>query len=181
MKPRLIDKYKAEIVPHMMQKFGYKNSMRAPRITKIVINMGVGIGATDIKILDGAIANLAAITGQKPVIRRAKKSISNFKLKENSPIACMVTLRRNNMYEFLDKFISIAIPRIKDFRGIPKTSFDGAGNYTLGLNEQLIFPEVDYDSVVRVQGMNITIVTTAKNNDEAYELLKAFGMPFKER
>ena len=181
MKSRLIEKYKNEIVPYMMQKFGYKNPMRAPNIVKIVINMGVGIGATDIKILDAAIANLAAITGQKPVIRRAKKSISNFKLKQNSPIACMVTLRKNIMYEFLDRFISIAIPRIKDFRGVSRASFDSAGNYTMGLSEQLIFPEVDYDSVVRVQGMNITIVTTAKNNEEAYELLKAFGMPFKEK
>lgn len=181
MKPRLVEKYNKEIVPHMMQKFGYKNPMRAPKPVKIVINMGVGIGATDIKILEAAMANLATIAGQKPAIRRAKKSISNFKLKQNSPIGCMVTLRRNHMYEFLDRLISIAIPRIKDFRGIPKTSFDKTGNYTLGLNEQLIFPEVDYDSVVKVQGMNITIVTTAKNNEEAYELLKSFGMPFREK
>ena len=181
MKPRLIDKYRNEIMPRMMQKFGYKNPMRVPRLAKIAINMGVGIGATDIKILEAAMANLAAITGQKPAIRRAKKSISNFKLKQNSPIACMVTLRRNIMYEFLDRLISVAIPRIKDFRGMPKTSFDGGGNYTMGLSEQLIFPEVDYDTVVKVQGMNITIVTTAKNKEEAYELLKAFGMPFREK
>jgi len=180
MKPRLVEKYRNEIVPYMMQKFGFKNSMRVPQVTKIVINMGVGIGATDIKILEAAMANLASITGQKPVIRRAKKSISNFKLKQNSPIGCMVTLRRSHMYEFLDRLISVSIPRIRDFRGVPKTSFDRSGNYTLGLNEQLIFPEVDYDSVVKVQGMNITIVTTAKNDSEAYELLKAFGMPFRE-
>jgi len=181
MKPRLLERYRSEITKNMMQKFGYNNPMRAPRLVKIVINMGVGIGATDIKILEAAVANLTAIAGQKPVITRAKKAISNFKLKENAPIGCMVTLRRNYMYEFLDRLISVAIPRIKDFRGLSRTSFDQHGNYTLGLNEQLIFPEVDYDTVVKVQGMNITIVTTAKNNEEALELLREFGMPFKEK
>ncbi len=181
MKPRLLERYRNEIIKNMMQKFGYTNPMRAPRLKKIVINMGVGIGATDIKILESAAANLAAITGQKPVITRAKKAISNFKLKENSPIGCMVTLRQSFMYEFLDRLISIAIPRIKDFRGLSKSSFDQHGNYTLGLNEQLIFPEVDYDTVAKVQGMNITIVTTARNNEEALELLKQFGMPFREK
>lgn len=181
MAPRLLERYRKEIVSGLMQKFGWKNPMQAPRLSKIVINMGVGIGATDIKILESAMANLAAITGQKPVIRRAKKSISNFKLKKGSPIGCMVTLRRNHMYEFMDRLISVAIPRMKDFRGLSATSFDHAGNYTLGLTEQLIFPEVDYDSVAKVQGMNITIVTTAKNNKEAFDLLKAFGMPFRER
>ena len=181
MTPRLLERYRKEIVPGMMQRFGYKNPMHVPRITKIVINMGVGIGATDIKILEAAMANLAMITGQKPVIRRAKKSISNFKLKQNAPIACMATLRRNYMYEFLDRLISVAMPRIKDFRGLLKNSFDKHGNYTLGLSEQLIFPEVDYDSVAKVQGMNISVTTTARNNIEAYELLKAFGMPFKEK
>jgi len=181
MKPRLQERYNNEIVPHMKQKFGYKNTLRVPRLVKIAINMGVGIGATDIKILESAMANLTAITGQKPVIKRAKKSISNFKLKQNSPIGCMVTLRRNHMYEFLDRLISVAIPRIKDFRGLSRTSFDQTGNYTIGLSEQLIFPEVEYDNVTRVQGMNITIVTTAPNNEEAQELLKSFGMPFKEK
>lgn len=181
MTPRLLERYRKEIVPNMMQKFGYKNPMQVPHVLKIVINMGVGIGATDIKILESAMANLAVITGQKPSIRRAKKSISNFKLKQNAPIGCMVTLRRNYMYEFLDRLISVAIPRIKDFRGLSVNSFDQAGNYTLGLTEQLIFPEVDYDSVARVQGMNITIVTNARNNQEAQELLRQFGMPFKER
>lgn len=179
MTPRLLERYRKEIVPNMMQKFGYKNPMQVPHILKIVINMGVGIGATDIKILESAMANLAVITGQKPSIRRAKKSISNFKLKQNTPIGCMVTLRRNYMYEFLDRLISVAIPRIKDFRGLPVNSFDQGGNYTLGLTEQLIFPEVDYDSVAKVQGMNITIVTNARNNQEAQELLRQFGMPFK--
>jgi large subunit ribosomal protein L5 len=181
MTPRLLERYKKEIVPQIMQKFGYKNPMQVPRLSKIVINMGVGIGATDIKILEAAMANLVAITGQKPVIRRAKKSISNFKLKQNAPIACMVTLRRSRMYEFLDRLISIAIPRIKDFRGLSKSSFDHDGNYTLGLTEQLIFPEVDYDSVVKVQGMNVTIVTNAKNRETALELLKQFGVPFREK
>jgi len=181
MTPRIQEKYRKEIVPSMMKKFGYKNQMQVPHISKIVINMGVGIGATDIKILDSAAANLAAITGQKPVIKRAKKAISNFKLKEKAPIACMVTLRRNVMYEFLDRLISVAIPRIKDFRGLPRTSFDEGGNYTLGLNEQLIFPEVDYDTVAKVQGMNITFVMNAKNKEEALELMKQFGMPFREK
>jgi len=181
MKPRLLERYRSEITKNMMQKFGYKNPMRAPRLVKIVINMGVGIGATDIKILEAAVVNLTAIVGQKPVITRAKKAISNFKLKENAPIGCMVTLRRNYMYEFLDRLISVAIPRIKDFRGLSRTSFDQHGNYTLGLNEQLIFPEVDYDTVAKVQGMNITIVTNARNNEEALELLREFGMPFKEK
>jgi large subunit ribosomal protein L5 len=181
MKPRLQERYNNEIVPRMKEKFGYKNTLRVPKLVKIVINMGVGIGATDIKILESAMANLAAITGQKPIIKRAKKSISNFKLKQNSPIGCMVTLRRNHMYEFMDRLISVAIPRIKDFRGLSRTSFDQRGNYTIGLSEQLIFPEVEYDNVTRVQGMNITIVTTASNNEEAQELLKAFGMPFKEK
>lgn len=181
MTPRLLEKYRKEIVPSIMQKFGYKNPMRVPRLSKIVINMGVGIGATDIKILESAMANLATITGQKPIIKRAKKAISNFKLRQNAPIACMVTLRRNYMYEFLDRLILVAIPRIKDFRGLSAASFDGTGNYTLGLSEQLIFPEIDYDSVAKVQGMNITIVTTAKNKLDALELLRQFGMPFKER
>lgn len=179
MTPRLLERYRKEIIPSVMQKFGYKNPMQVPQISKIVINMGVGIGATDIKILDSAVANLATITGQKPVITRAKKSISNFKLKQNAPIGCMVTLRRSHMYEFLDRLISVAIPRIKDFRGLSKTSFDEGGNYTLGLTEQLIFPEVDYDSVAKIQGMNITIVTNARNKELALELLKQFGMPFK--
>jgi large subunit ribosomal protein L5 len=181
MTPRLLERYRNQIVPDVMQKFSFKNPMQVPRLSKIVINMGCGPGATDIKILEAAMANLAAITGQKPVIKRAKKSISNFKLKQNAPIACMVTLRRNYMYEFLDRLISVAIPRIKDFRGLSKTSFDERGNYTLGLTEQLIFPEVDYDTVVKVQGMNVTIVTNAKSRELALELLKQFGVPFREK
>lgn len=180
MTPRLLERYRKEIVPAMMQKFGWKNPMQVPRLSKIVINMGVGIGATDIKILEAAINNLAAITGQKPVMRRAKKSISNFKLKQGAPIACMVTLRRRQMYEFFDRLISAAMPRIKDFRGLSLNSFDKEGNYTLGLSEQLIFPEVDYDTIAKVQGMNITIVINSKNKAASIELLKAFGMPFKQ-
>ena len=181
MTSRLLERYRNQIVPNMMKRFGYNNPMRVPRISKIVINMGVGLGATDIKILESAMSNLAVITGQKPAIRRAKKSISNFKLKQNAPIGCMVTLRRNYMYEFLDRLISVAIPRIKDFRGLSKASFDKQGNYTLGLSEQLIFPEFDYDIVVKVKGMNITIVINAKTDQEALALLEQFGVPFKEK
>lgn len=177
--PRLLERYRNEIVPSMMQRFGYKSLMQVPRLQKIVINMGVGAGASDIKILESAVDNLAAITGQKPVIRRAKKAISNFKLKKDAPIGCMVTLRRKHMYEFLDRLISVAIPRIKDFRGLSKNSFDGGNNYTLGLTEQLIFPEVDYDKVAKVQGMNVTIVTNAKTKEQALELLQQMGVPFK--
>jgi large subunit ribosomal protein L5 len=152
-----------------------------PRLDRIVVNMGVGDAVEDQKHIDHAIEDLQIITGQKPSIRRAKKSISNFKLRQGMPIGCMVTLRRWRMYEFLDRFISLAVPRIRDFRGLPDNSFDGRGNYTIGLKEQIIFPEINYDKVSKIRGMNITFVTTANTDEECYELLAAFGMPFRKR
>lgn len=176
---RLKDKYFNEIIPEMMKKLGYKNRFQVPKVDKIVINMGVGEGVHDIKILETALGELALIAGQKPMITRARRSIANFKIKKGAPIGGMVTLRRARMYEFFDRLINVAIPRIKDFRGLPSTSFDQGSNYTLGLSEQIIFPEIDYDKIQKVKGMNITIVTTAKTKEEAYELLQAFGIPFK--
>ncbi|MCJ7782658.1 MAG: 50S ribosomal protein L5 [Desulfobacterales bacterium] len=176
---RLKDKYFKEVVPAFLKKFGYKNPMQVPRLEKIVINMGTGDAIQDAKLLDGAMQELGAITGQKPMIKRAKKAISNFKLKAGVPIACSLTLRKNKMYEFFDRLVSIAIPRIRDFRGMPTKSFDGRGNYTIGIKEQIIFPEVDYDKVAKIRGMNITICTTAKTDEESAELLKALGMPFR--
>jgi large subunit ribosomal protein L5 len=176
---RLKDKYLKEVVPAFLKKFGYKNPMQVPRLEKIVINMGTGDAIQDAKLLDGAMQELGAITGQKPMIKRAKKAISNFKLKAGVPIACSLTLRKNKMYEFFDRLVSIAIPRIRDFRGMPTKSFDGRGNYTIGIKEQIIFPEVDYDKVAKIRGMNITICTTAKTDEESAELLKALGMPFR--
>ena len=180
MTPRLLEQYRNEIVPKMMETFSLKNKMAVPRIDKIVINMGVGEALQDVKILDKAMEDLAVITGQKPIIRRAKKAIANFKIKQGQAIGCKVTLRRKMMYEFLDRLISIALPRIRDFRGINPDSFDKAGNYTMGLTEQSIFPEIDYDKVGRVQGMDITfVIKNAKSTEHARELLKLFGMPFK--
>ncbi|MDD4894001.1 MAG: 50S ribosomal protein L5 [Candidatus Omnitrophica bacterium] len=180
MTPRLLEQYKNEIVPKMMEVFSLKNKMAVPRMDKIVINMGVGEALQDVKILDKAMEDLAVITGQKPIIRRAKKAIANFKIKQGQAIGCKVTLRRKMMYEFLDRLISIALPRIRDFRGINPDSFDKAGNYTMGLTEQSIFPEIDYDKVGRVQGMDITfVIKNAKSTEHARELLKLFGMPFK--
>ncbi len=179
--PRLKEKYFKEIVPAMMKKFGYKNIMQVPKIEKIVINIGVGEATQNIKELETAMKELSLITGQWPAIKRAKKSISAFKVRKGQPIACMVTLRGNRMYEFLDRFISIALPRTRDFRGLNPNSFDGSGNYTIGVKDQLIFPEIDYTKVEKVRGMNVTIVTTAKTDEEGYELLKLFGMPFRER
>jgi large subunit ribosomal protein L5 len=178
--PRLLETYRKAIVPEMMKAFGYNNSMQVPRLQKIVINVGLGEATQDIKLLEAAQNELAAITGQKPVTTRAKKAIANFKIRKGSAIGCKVTLRRVMMYEFLDRMISVAIPRIRDFRGLPADSFDGAGNYSFGLNEQVIFPEVDVDKVTKVHGMDITIVSTARNKQEAFELLKLFGMPFKK-
>ncbi len=180
MKPRLLEKYKKQIIPEMMKIFGFKNTLQVAKINKIVINMGVGQAITDIKILESAMANLAMITGQKPVMTRAKKAIANFKLREGLPIGCKVTLRGNIMYEFLDRLISAAIPRIKDFRGVSGKSFDGTGNYAFGITEQMVFPEIDYDLVLKTQGMDIIIATTASNDLEAYELLKLMGMPFRQ-
>lgn len=178
--PRLKEKYYKEIVPQLMKEYGYTNPLEVPRIEKIVINMGVGEGKEDIKALERASEEIAQITGQKPVIRRAKKSIAAFKLKKGDPIGVMVTLRKDYMYEFLDRFINIAVPRIKDFRGFSTKSFDGRGNYTIGIREQIIFPEVKYEKVEKIRGMNITIVTTAKTDAEAKSLLKAFGFPFRD-
>jgi len=176
---RLKEKYFKEVVPAFLKKFGYKNPMQVPRLEKIVINVGTGDAIQDAKLLDGAMQELGAITGQRPMIKRAKKAISNFKLKAGVPIACSLTLRKNKMYEFFDRLVSIAIPRIRDFRGMPTKSFDGRGNYTIGIKEQIIFPEVDYDKVAKIRGMNITICTTAKTDEESAELLKALGMPFR--
>jgi len=180
MTPRLLEQYRNEIIPKMMDKFGIKNKFAVPKLEKIVVNMGVGEALTDIKILDKAMEELAAITGQKPVIRRAKKAISNFKIKQGQPIGCKVTLRRAIMYEFMDRLINVAIPRIRDFRGVPGDSFDNAGNYTLGLSEQSIFPEIDYDKITRSQGMDITfVIKNAKSKEQSKELLRLFGMPFE--
>ena len=177
---RLKEKYNKEIVPSLREKYNYKSVMEVPSLDKIVINMGVGDATTNTKLLDAAMADLEVISGQKPVKTFAKKAIAGFKVREGQPIGCKVTLRGENMYNFLDKLISITLPRVRDFRGISNKSFDGRGNYTLGLNEQLIFSEIEYDNVVKVRGMDIVFVTTAKTNDEALALLKGFGMPFKK-
>ena len=177
---RLDQKYRETVVPALMKKFEYKSVMEVPCIDKVVINMGVGDAIANSKALDDAVAELAAITGQAPVITRAKKSIANFKVREGMPIGCKVTLRREKMYNFLDKLMNISLPRVRDFRGVSDTSFDGRGNYTLGIKEQIIFPEIDYDKVNKVRGMDIVIVTTAKTNEEARALLAEMGMPFKK-
>lgn len=177
---RLKEKYLNEIVPSLKEKHGYKSIMEVPKIEKIVVNMGVGDATTNSKLMDAAVHDLALITGQKPVITRAKKSIAGFKLREGQPIGCKVTLRGENMYNFLEKLISISLPRVKDFRGVSKKSFDGRGNYTMGIKEQLIFSEIEFDDVVKVRGMDIVIVTTAKTNEEAYDLLNGIGIPFKK-
>jgi large subunit ribosomal protein L5 len=175
---RLQEHYDKVVRPALMQEFGYKNPMQVPKIEKIVVNMGVGEAVQDGKKIDAAVGDLAAITGQRPVVTRAKKSIATFKLRENMPIGAKVTLRRNRMYEFLDRLVNIALPRVRDFRGVPGKSFDGRGNYALGLKEQLVFPEINYDKVDAVRGMDIIIVTTAKTDAEAKALLKGFSMPF---
>ena len=177
---RLDQKYRETVVPALMKKFEYKSVMEVPCIDKVVIDMGVGDAIANSKALDDAVAELAAITGQAPVITRAKKSIANFKVREGMPIGCKVTLRREKMYDFLDKLMNISLPRVRDFRGVSDTSFDGRGNYTLGIKEQIIFPEIDYDKVNKVRGMDIVIVTTAKTNEEARALLAEMGMPFKK-
>jgi large subunit ribosomal protein L5 len=179
--PRLFDKYKQEIIPTLMKQFSYKSIMEVPKISKIVINMGVGAAVQDSKVLDEAVKDLETITGQKASVRTAKKAISNFKLRQGMKIGAMVTLRRERMYEFLDRLITVAMPRIRDFRGVPDKSFDGRGNYTLGVKEQIIFPEINIDKVTRVLGMDITFVTNSKTDQEAFELLKAFGFPFKKK
>lgn len=179
--PRLFDKYKKEIVPDLMKRFSYKSVMQVPGLDKIVVNMGVGSAVTEPKNLEEAVRDLETVTGQKPSVRIAKKSISNFKLREGMKIGAMVTLRRDKMYEFLDRLITIALPRVRDFRGISDKSFDGRGNYTLGIKEQIIFPEINVDKITKVLGMDITFVTTASTDNEAYELLTAFGVPFRKK
>jgi large subunit ribosomal protein L5 len=181
VKARLFERYQKEAVPALMKKFQFKSIMQVPRLEKVSINIGVGQSTQDPKLLDAAVHELEIITGQKAAITKSKKAISNFKLRENIPIGCRVTLRRAKMYEFIDRFISIALPRVRDFRGISDKSFDGHGNYTVGIKEQIIFPEIDVDKVTRVTGMDVTFVTTAKNDVEAYELLKELGMPFVKR
>jgi large subunit ribosomal protein L5 len=178
--PRLKERYRAEIVPALKDEFALPNVMMVPRVTKVVVNMGVGEAARDSKLIDGAIKDLAAITGQKPAVTKARKSIAQFKLREGQPIGCHVTLRGDRMWEFLDRLLSVALPRIRDFRGLSPKQFDGNGNYTFGLNEQSMFHEIDQDRIDRVRGMDITIVTTAKNDDEGRALLKQLGFPFKE-
>jgi large subunit ribosomal protein L5 len=176
---RLRQRYYEELRPALMKELGLTNPMAAPRLEKVVINMGVGEATQNAKVLDPAVAELAQITGQKPVVTRAKKSIAAFKVREGMPIGCMVTLRGDRMYEFLDRLMNVALPRVRDFRGVPTRSFDGRGNYTLGLRDQLIFPEIDYAKVEHQKGMNITIVTTAQSDEQARALLKAIGMPFR--
>jgi large subunit ribosomal protein L5 len=176
---RLQQHYREHVVPELTQKFGYKSAMEVPRIRKITLNMGVGKSTQDKKILDNAVADLTKIAGQKPVVTKAKKSIANFKVRAGYPIGCMVTLRGERMYEFLDRLVTIAMPRIRDFRGVSNRAFDGRGNYTLGVKEQIIFPEIDFDKIDVIRGMNISITTTAKTDDEGRALLAAFRFPFK--
>jgi large subunit ribosomal protein L5 len=175
---RLKNKYREDVVPAMMKEFAYKNTMQVPRLEKITLNVGLGEATQNIKVLDTAVAELAAIAGQKPVVTRAKKAIANFKLREGVPIGCMVTLRRERMYEFLDRLIHAALPRVRDFKGISDRSFDGRGNYSLGLREQIIFPEIQVDKVEKAHGMTVTVTTTAKTDQEGRTLLRLLGMPF---
>src|SRR3990167_1364215 len=181
IKTRLEDYYRAEVVPSLMKKFSYKSIMQVPKLHKIVVNMGVGEAVTDQKILEEAIKDLETITGQKASVRKSKKAISNFKLREGVNIGAMVTLRKGKMYEFLDRLINIALPRVRDFRGLSDKSFDGHGNYSIGIKEQIIFPEINFDKVTRVLGMDITFVASAPTDNEAYELLQAFGVPFRKK
>jgi large subunit ribosomal protein L5 len=179
VEPRMRGKYAKEVVPALMKRFGYDNNMQVPRLKTIVVNMGLGEAVANPKLIDAAVAEVTAITGQKPVVTRAKKSIATFKLREGMPIGVKVTLRRERMWEFLDRLVTLALPRVRDFRGISPKGFDGAGNYTLGLKEQIVFPEIDFDKVEKIKGMNITFVTTAGTDEEAKELLGSLGMPFR--
>jgi len=178
--PRLLTRYRSEIAPAMRERFGYKSPMQVPKLSAISINVGLGEAIQNAKLLEAAASELAAITGQKAVITKSRKAIANFRLRENQSIGCMVTLRRNRMYEFLDRLMNVSLPRVRDFRGLSRKAFDGRGNYTLGVKEQFIFPEVDYDKVERVHGLNVSIVTTARNDEEGAALLTAFGMPFRD-
>jgi large subunit ribosomal protein L5 len=176
---RLHERYRKEAMPALTKRFGYKNSMAVPRVKKVTLNIGLGEASQNVKLLDAAAAELGQIAGQKPVITRAKKSIANFKIRKGMAIGCMVTLRGERMYEFLDRLAAIVLPRVRDFKGLPPNSFDGRGNYTLGLKDQLVFPEIDYTRVDKVKGMNITITTTARSDEEGRELLKLLGVPFR--
>ena len=178
-KPRLLEFYRSECMPKMMQEFRYKSPMQVPKLAKIIVNMGLGEAIQNIKLLESGAAELSTITGQKAVVTRAKKSIAAFKLREGMPIGCMVTLRRERMYDFFDKLVNVVLPRVRDFRGVSERAFDGRGNYTLGIREQIIFPEIDYDKIDKVKGMNITIVTTAPTDEEGKYLLKMLGLPFR--
>jgi large subunit ribosomal protein L5 len=178
---RLQTYYKETVVPQLMEKFSYGNIMEVPKITKICLNMGVGEAVGDKKVMGRAVGDMTAIAGQKPVIRVARKSVASFKIRDGWPVGCKVTLRRERMYEFLDRLVSVAIPRVRDFRGLNRKSFDGRGNYSMGVKEQIMFPEIDYDQIDVIRGMDITIATTAKNDEEALALLQAFNFPFKEK
>ena len=178
-RPRLRDKYEQQVIPVLMKEFGYKNVMQVPKLERVVLNVGMGEAIQNVKLLESAVTELGMITGQKPVVTKAKKAIAGFKLREGLPIGAKVTLRSRRMYEFFDRLVSLALPRIRDFRGVSPKAFDGRGNYTLGLKEQLIFPEIKYDEVASIHGMDITVVTTAKTNDEGKALLKHLGMPFR--
>ncbi|MDP9316049.1 MAG: 50S ribosomal protein L5 [Chloroflexota bacterium] len=180
MTARLKEKYQREIVPALTKEFNYRNPMEVPKVEKVVINIGMGEALQNAKSMDAALSDLTAIAGQKPVVTRARKSIANFKLREGQPIGAMVTLRGERMYEFLDRLISIALPRIRDFRGVSRRSFDGRGNYSIGLREQIVFPEIDYDKVDKLRGLEVAIVTTARNDNEGFALLKNMGMPFRD-
>jgi large subunit ribosomal protein L5 len=181
MTPRLKERYREDIIPRLKERFGYRNDLQVPRLEKIVVNMGVGEGAHDPKAIDAAMRDMSIITGQKPRLNRAKKSVAGFKLRTGMSVGCKVTLRGDRMYEFLDRLMSVAIPRVRDFRGLNPRSFDRMGNFNMGLDEQLVFPEIDYDSIDKVRGMDITMVTTAKTDEEGLALLEAFGMPFRQR
>ena len=181
MKSRLQEKYRSETVPALMKRFGWKNMMAVPKLKKITVNIGLGEASQNAKLLDTAAVELGQITGQKAVITRAKKSIANFKIRKGMPIGCAVTLRGEHMYEFLDRLCNVVLPRVRDFRGLPQNSFDGRGNYTLGLKDQLVFPEIDYTRVDKIKGMNITMTTSARNDEQGRELLKGLGFPFREK
>ena len=180
MAARLKARYESEVLPELVKEFGFKNPMQAPRLEKIVVNMGLGEAINNGKIIDASVEQLSVITGQKPVVTRARKSIANFKLRQGQSIGAMVTLRGDRMYEFFDRLVSVALPRVRDFKGVSPKAFDGKGNYTLGIREQIIFPEINYDKVEKIKGMNITVVTTARNDEEGRALLRLLGMPFRQ-
>ncbi len=180
-KPRLKEKYSSEVLPALMEKFEYKSKMQAPRLQKITLNMGVGKGREEARLLESAVDELTTVSGQKAVVTKAKKAISNFKIRQGDPVGARVTLRGNRMWEFLDRFISIALPRVRDFNGVPNRSFDGRGNYSMGIKEQIIFPEIDYDKIEGIRGMDVSITTTADTDEEAYVLLTALGLPFRQK